>query len=204
MDIRGALQTLDPTRDDQWTADGLPRVDVLQALGLKDVTRGQITHAAPTFTRFNTNLEEEGEDMPDGAPPEPIDEPKASSFHMESSDFAGAAPLEPPPPPPPPAVDPDAAKAAIAAAEAELEAAKQVEAKAKEARERASKARDLALLEADRQRTPHEAQQVIMNFLESCKPKGTAPQKVEPSPIDKAHARPQGYGKERPMYPYKQ
>lgn len=208
MDIRGALQKLDPTRDEQWTTDGLPRIDALEAIGLKGVTRGQVTAVAPTFTRFNTNLEEEGEDLPEGMVEPPvveIEEPKASSFQMESSDFAGAAPLEPPPPPPP-SVDPDAAKAALEAAEAELEAAKEVERKAKEAREKASQARDQVVAQVDRQRTPHEAQMVIMNFLESCKPKqkeGDAPAKVEPSPIDKAHARPQGYGKTRPMYPNK-
>jgi hypothetical protein len=206
MDIRGALSKLDPNNDEQWTADGLPRIDALEALGLKGVTRGQVTAVAPTFTRFNTGMEEEGEDLPDGLDAPVVEEPRASSFQMESSDFAGAAPLEPPPAPPP-HVDTDEAKAALAAAEAELQVAKAAERKAKDAAERAQKARDLVVAQVDRTRTPHEAQMILMNYLASCQPKakeGDAPTKVEPSPLDKAHARPQGYGKTRPVYPSKQ
>jgi TolA-binding protein len=50
--ILQALGLLDPTNDDHWTEDGLPRVDVVKELtGLKDIKRGDITGLAPELTR---------------------------------------------------------------------------------------------------------------------------------------------------------
>lgn len=45
-EIRAKLQTLDVKNDDLWTEDGVP---VLAAIG--QVTRAQVTAAAPTFSR---------------------------------------------------------------------------------------------------------------------------------------------------------
>lgn len=43
---------LDPTNDELWTADGLPKVDVVQkGLGNDNITRQAITNAAPSFSR---------------------------------------------------------------------------------------------------------------------------------------------------------
>lgn len=48
------LLKLDPTNDNQWTQDGLPKVDVLKFLsGGETWTRDQISEAAPGFTRSN-------------------------------------------------------------------------------------------------------------------------------------------------------
>jgi hypothetical protein len=206
MDIRGALQKLDPTNDAHWTADGLPRMDALEAVGLKGVTRGQVTAEAPTFTRFNTTLEEDGEDLPEGQDePEVVEsdeEPKGVSFMGESNDFAGAAPLAPPPEPPPPPPTEDE----LAAAEAVLAEAKAAAEEAKAAALKAQKERDRIVELTERQRTPQESQAVIMGYLAACQPKqkeGEAPTKHELAPIDKAHARPMGYGKVRPQYPTK-
>jgi hypothetical protein len=53
-----ALQLLDVTNDDHWTADGLPRVDVIASIvNEKSLKRGDITKAAPTFTRENPTTE---------------------------------------------------------------------------------------------------------------------------------------------------
>lgn len=50
--IIDALALLDPARDEHWTTDGLPRVDVLsELLGGEKVTRQLVTEAAPEFTR---------------------------------------------------------------------------------------------------------------------------------------------------------
>lgn len=49
-----ALGQLDPKNDDHWTSDGLPRLDALKVSGVK---RGDVTDAAPNFTRDNPNLE---------------------------------------------------------------------------------------------------------------------------------------------------
>jgi hypothetical protein len=48
--IRAALATLNTKNDDHWTENALPR---LEALGLKGVTRQDVTAAAPQFTRMN-------------------------------------------------------------------------------------------------------------------------------------------------------
>lgn len=48
------LLKLDTTNDNQWTQDGLPKVDVLKFLsGGETWTRDQISEAAPGFTRSN-------------------------------------------------------------------------------------------------------------------------------------------------------
>ena len=210
MDIRGALSKLDPTNDDQWTNDGLPRVDALQAMGLKDVTRGQITAASPNFTRFNRNLEDQ-EDLPEGQFSPEVVEPTAgmpdveaprevSLFGMESSEFAGAAPEETPPPPAP-VVDVDAAKAALEAADEAVRKAQEAERSAKQAAAEAQRLRDAAVINLERSRTPQESQQVLMNYLNSVKPQQG--KTAEMAPIDRAHQRPMGYGKARPQYPTK-
>jgi acid stress-induced BolA-like protein IbaG/YrbA len=56
--IIDALKLLEPTNDGHWTADGLPRVDVLaEMVGDKALKRGDVTKAAPTFTRENPTTE---------------------------------------------------------------------------------------------------------------------------------------------------
>lgn len=48
------LLKLDPKNDNQWTQEGLPKVDVLKFLsGGETWTRDQISEAAPGFTRSN-------------------------------------------------------------------------------------------------------------------------------------------------------
>lgn len=52
MNIRDALSKLDPDVDDQWTADGMPRVDVVaEMVDNEDLKRADITSADPDFTR---------------------------------------------------------------------------------------------------------------------------------------------------------
>ena len=52
MNIKEALAKLDPSDDAFWTGDGMPRMDVLQKLTFTpDLTRTQVTNAAPDFTR---------------------------------------------------------------------------------------------------------------------------------------------------------
>ena len=52
MTLNEALEALNPKHDDHWTADGMPRMDALHALlGHEDVTRADVTNAAPDFTR---------------------------------------------------------------------------------------------------------------------------------------------------------
>lgn len=52
--ILDALQKLDTKNDNQWTQDGLPKIEILKFLmGGEIVTREQINEAAPGFTREN-------------------------------------------------------------------------------------------------------------------------------------------------------
>ncbi len=52
INIVEALDKLDSTNDEQWTAQGLPRVEIVTALlGVEELTRKEITEAAPDFTR---------------------------------------------------------------------------------------------------------------------------------------------------------
>lgn len=52
LTIQAALGTLDPENDDLWTAEGLPRMDVIEKLvGGTAPTRKQITEADPEFSR---------------------------------------------------------------------------------------------------------------------------------------------------------
>lgn len=59
MNIKEALQQLDVDNDEQWTADGLPKVDVVSELVDETVTRKDIIDAAPQFTRENPEVETE-------------------------------------------------------------------------------------------------------------------------------------------------
>lgn len=52
MELIQALSQLDVDDDDHWTADGMPRMDVLQRLTeTPDLKRGDVTNAAPELTR---------------------------------------------------------------------------------------------------------------------------------------------------------
>jgi hypothetical protein len=65
--IKEALLKLDPTNDDLWTEDGLPRVDVLSALVGKALERKDVTDAAPLFTRANPVVDGESAKPVEGA-----------------------------------------------------------------------------------------------------------------------------------------
>lgn len=64
--IRSVLVQLVVGEESHWTAEGLPRVDVISQLVGAAVTREQITDAAPLFTRQNPSL-----DQPQAVEPEP-------------------------------------------------------------------------------------------------------------------------------------
>lgn len=63
MEIKDALAKLDHKNDDQWTADGSPRVDVVAAMvGNEKLTRKDITNASPNFVRDAENGPSPSED----------------------------------------------------------------------------------------------------------------------------------------------
>ncbi|AIM40557.1 hypothetical protein [Vibrio phage VpKK5] len=56
MTLLEALGKLDPTNEDHWTADGLPRIDPLSEMVGIAVQRQSVTAVAPEFTRSNQTL----------------------------------------------------------------------------------------------------------------------------------------------------
>jgi len=76
--ITTALTKLDPTNDEHWTAQGLPRVETVAELaGLSDLKRSDITEAAPDFTRTNPQLPANGSTSTE-PPSEPSDDDAAA------------------------------------------------------------------------------------------------------------------------------
>jgi len=69
MTIKEALAQLDPMVDEHWTADGLPRMDVVEGLvGTKEITRQDVTEADPEFCREEAlNRAAEAEENDDDA-----------------------------------------------------------------------------------------------------------------------------------------
>lgn len=87
--ILNALKSLDHTKDEHWTADGLPRIDVVkQIAGEQAITRDDIVAAAPTFTRANAAAA-----APGAAPAAP-----AATPPVATAPTAPAAPTAPPAP----------------------------------------------------------------------------------------------------------
>lgn len=58
MDIKEALSKLDTLDNDQWTADGAPKIDAVKDLLGRAVTRQEIVDAAPAFSRENPMVDE--------------------------------------------------------------------------------------------------------------------------------------------------
>lgn len=57
-----ALELMDDMDDEQWTADGAPKVDTVVSLSdLKSLTRADIINAAPKFSRADPILSEDDE-----------------------------------------------------------------------------------------------------------------------------------------------
>jgi len=76
--LKDALESLDPANDAQWTADGLPRMDVVEILiDNKAITRKEVTEADPEFCREvatqrreEAQKAKEAEEKQDGTRPE--------------------------------------------------------------------------------------------------------------------------------------
>ncbi len=66
MNIVDALANLEPSDDSHWTDNGLPRMDMLQKLtNTPDLTRKQVTDAAPDFTRASAQARDAEVETPE-------------------------------------------------------------------------------------------------------------------------------------------
>lgn len=100
--INEALALLDPANDEHWTADGAPRVDVVQELtGLEKLVRKDITTAAPNFTRATAAAPEpepsEGDDEqePDAAEQdEGPDSPELAELKAQAEELVPEEPSD--------------------------------------------------------------------------------------------------------------
>lgn len=79
--IRKALEQLDTDNDAHWTADGLPRMDVVEELsGKKGLTRAKVTEAQPGFSRpAAIAAAQAGDNVPDPGATQGGNEPWATN-----------------------------------------------------------------------------------------------------------------------------
>lgn len=90
MDIREILMNLDALDDDQWTADGAPKIASVSAALGETVTRQQIVDAAPGFTRENMVIDgygDNGEPAEVEAPDEPISFDEKGELEAEKAEL---------------------------------------------------------------------------------------------------------------------
>lgn len=210
-----ALKLLDVNEKSHWTADGLPRVDVVAELtGIKDLKRADITAAAPTFTRENPASEEPAEEEVETkeetseeqepsaeeevakdnveAAESTLGEEELTTFGLTESDIL------------------DELELAVAAAEAKVAEADAAVAEAQKVRAEAAAARDALLDERAANVHPHQNQLDIMQFLETQKQlrleRASRVQTIvtsQKAPIDQAMVRRKGFGFARPVVPAK-
>lgn len=55
VDLKAAIELLDPANDSHWTSAGLPSVEAVSEIAGDKVTRAQIEEAAPGFQRPAAN-----------------------------------------------------------------------------------------------------------------------------------------------------
>ena len=95
--ILAALQQLDSSNDNHWTADGMPRLDTIKVLTGEEVTRAQVTEAAPYFNRTNPTTEVPPEVLdppaPAGADATTADAPPITTEEKDEEPVEAAAPL---------------------------------------------------------------------------------------------------------------
>lgn len=96
MELKNALMELDALDDDQWTADGAPKLDTLAEMIGKKVKRQEVVDAAPEFTRENMIVPEDKPKEKDPVPETELDPPDLAILQeyvngdpMTERDFLG-------------------------------------------------------------------------------------------------------------------
>lgn len=85
MEIKEALAQLDVLDDDQWTTDGLPRVEVVEKILGRSTSRADITNADPGFNRSTATSQPETSQSLDPEPQETPDAEEAKEEKVEVS-----------------------------------------------------------------------------------------------------------------------
>lgn len=200
MELREALESLDPRDDGHWTSNGIPRVDVVSGLVGREVLRQEITDAAPELTRSTLAAAREqgsqGSDAPEAAP-----DPEAEVDRILDGKLAQTLPLVEL------AGDPRLLRRALAELEAEaLEIGREKGALEKRHQENARKAVLLSrLLERVQPVDRGKHQRQIRAYLDrqAGRRPAPAPSPFRPgaAPIDAVMARKTGHGRRRPVFP---
>lgn len=165
--ILDALAKLNPADDSQWTEDGLPKMDTLKSLsGVFNLTRDQVTAAAPGFSRANMQLGATPVQPPASAPAAPVAPPPSAPQDQAATQVAPVQPAAPSTPATTPETgnegqaaqaEPDQSLASqLKAAEARLERANGAKAEADREVAEASKLVD-ELLEKGAKVSPQES-----------------------------------------------
>lgn len=156
MDLKEAINSLDPKVDENWTEAGLPSLEVLKKLTGKHVSRKEATEAEPLLTReklltgANTQVDADA------------DADKEDTPDVQVSDA----------PTPEPEVEVDRAaklKGQIDAVNAELSKAEAAMVAAEQEYRRLQAKSDALQTELDRITPPHNPTHDIMAYLESQK-----------------------------------
>lgn len=71
MDIRKAIENLDPSNDEHWTNAGLPAVNAVSDAVGETVSRQQIAEAYPGYDRAKADGERDGRNQEGPQPPSP-------------------------------------------------------------------------------------------------------------------------------------
>jgi hypothetical protein len=79
--LKQALKTLDPANDEHWTSGGLPRMETLEALVGKELTRADVEEAAPDLKRSNAPEPKAAADTDNDPAPQPPNAPPVDNDH---------------------------------------------------------------------------------------------------------------------------
>jgi hypothetical protein len=164
MTIDEALKALDKTNTDHWTADGSPRMEVLQELtGDPALTRRKVLEAAPGFTRETAADPVSAEPglspaTEQGSVAQPLAEIE-TEIETETTDQANDASLDDPD------EEEDDLEDVLAIAEEELAVAEAELNERRKVVEALVARRDKLIAARDRERTPHDDQVERMRFI---------------------------------------
>lgn len=210
--IEAALSKLDPTNDNHWTQDGLPRLDTVKILsGNPGLTREMVTDAVPGFSRASAQAAAEaGAGTPaQGTPPPAPPAPPSAAQQGDDS----LPPLTPPPLAEE-TVDPEDLEGQIKEAKLRLSDAQDFVQRARE--ELVQAQNDLAALEAKQKEAVGPKQNPIRGYLDqqrrNLEERGARKELIKESgldlkelakglksPIDAAMARRDSRGASRPV-----
>jgi hypothetical protein len=95
--IKAVLAQLDPLDDDQWTADGAPKVESVSALLGEKITRQDIVNAAPDFNREKAEKGVDDEDDTDQEQEQDLSDPELNEGETEGDDGKEEVDLQPEP-----------------------------------------------------------------------------------------------------------